>query len=489
MSLWKTTLAAMLLFASLAVAAACHRGPSLPVAGGDPLADASLGTLPADDGGRAALHIRVAGTVMRDLGGSLGGRTGTVVGDDGIRTDFVTDGAGSFVVDHVAAPYDVMIAGASGSPPTAYLGIERRDPWFELSEHDGEVPTVQPQTIRLGVRGPWCADASGCTVNVVTASASGSGSGSASCARGATEATAVSVVHAWRGPPGPAEELEVHAFVSCRDADAGGGGPVPGDGGGAPGSRQASRSAYAHGRARAPIAPGSTTDVGIVDAAPIPSADPLSAGARDGADDLASWRWSTEVSLEVAGTGAGYVVDAEGVPAITLQLPLLRGSVARVQVSAVHPRSDASGGFFRSATAWSGDTSLARLTPVGTIAVDLEAGPDLVAPEAGGDFAADDTLAWDAPASSLATLALADTARSAPCYRVFTDDEEIRADRLTALGIAPLEGGAHMLDLTTYPGSSVADATSPDADTRHRRLDPARPGSATYLRVPFQVAP
>jgi hypothetical protein len=490
-------------------AAGCHHTGTPAPAVADPPPD-GVDAGAEDEGGVAvADHVHVSGLVANDLGEAVAGRAVVLVDAEGARRATVTAGDGSFGVDAVALPYDVAVA---GSPPAAFLGVERLEATFEVGEPGG--PAVMPpsQTVRIGVRAPGCpALRPVCSVTVVTASVGGDGFARAPCAARTQDAapvggsppaalppTIVNVIHAWRTLPPAGASVAVHALVRC-DAAAGGGGqgsvdepPRAGDGGGS-----LADGAFAYGRVDGvPAAPGSLRDAGMMDAAVIASTAPVTFGARGDTDELAPWVWTTAVRLDLGGArgGAGegepgYVFATAEDPATTLRLPNVRGAAVRVEVRAEHPRNDPSGGFFRSAEAWSGAMPVITSTPAALLGVDLVAGPDILAPETGTPLPPDADFSWQGGGAALATLAVADSSRSIQCFRVSTDNEDIANGRLEALGLPPLDPGPHLIALTTYPKSSVADATSPDPAVRRRRFDRTQRGAATYLRAPFDVAP
>jgi hypothetical protein len=483
-------------------AAGCRQSSGTPaLAVGDPPPDAIDGGAGADHGGVAvADRVHVSAVVTSELGEPVAGRAVVLVDGEGARRTFVTAGDGSFGVDAVALPYDIAVA---GSPPAVFLGVERPLATFELGESSGAAVGPPSQTFRIGVRAPSCPTARPvCTVTVVTASRSGDGLARTPCAGGLAP-TIVSVEHAWRASPPAGESVAVHSLVRC-DARGNQGsveveeeGPTVESSGGTPDG------AFAYGRLDgAPAAPGSLTDAGMMDVAVIGSTAPIMVGARGGGEalELLPWVWTTAVRLDLAGARgdglaeaspsvSGFVLATAEDPATTLRLPSVQGAAVRVEVRAQHPESDPNGGFFRAAEAWSGAMPVITAAPGAVLGVDLVVGPDVLAPETGTPLSSDADFSWHGRGAALANVSVADASRSVQCFRVATDDEEIAIDRLVALGVPRLEPGPHLLSLTTYPGSSIADATSPDPTVRRRRVDRRQRGAATYLRAPFDVAP
>ena len=86
-------------------------------------------------------------------------------------------------------------------------------------------------------------------------------------------------------------------------------------------------------------------------------------------------------------------------------------------------------------------------------------------------------------------MTLLDLKRAQHHVRAFTADAELPLRRLEALGLARLEPGDHVLELTTTPGATVDELTQPDEGQRRHHLDHHVPGAITYQRFRFQVTP
>ncbi len=408
----------------------------------------------------------MTGSVATDLDEPIAGRAVVLVDARGARHEIATDGDGGFTVSGVVPPYDLAVAPASSGPMTVHLGIQRRDPYVELFERDGPTPTAASQRIRVGVRWPAC-DLRSCSVVAMTSSPSGGGSSTTACAPG-EQVTAIDVDHRWRGHTvRPGEQIDVHVLVSDVD-----------------------RSFFAHAHVDGvAAAPGDTVDVGVLQPASVAASEAIPIVAEGGAAALPDWRWSTTVFLDVSGEGrapdpASLLMVAADAGA-TVRAPLIAGAKLFASITAVHPRSDAQGGFHRSSEAWSG----ARTPSVAPITLDVAAGPEMVRPGSTGSLSRRG-LGFEWTSSSglaLSTLTVADTARGRVRFRVLTTGSEVPLARLSELGLPKLDVGDHVLDLSTSAGVGADDAVSPDAAVRRRRFDRTRPGAASHLRVPFQV--
>jgi hypothetical protein len=459
-----------------------------------PRAVAVMPTSPEDES--LPERISVTGVVTTDLGTRLGGRAVVLLDAYQERHDVVTDDRGRFSLGKIAPPYDLAVAAGPGGSTTVIMGLHRVDPYVELFERDGPTPMLQGQNVRVGVHAPPCVSPpplgrranseTSCSVTVVTASASGQGTSTASCGSGAGGPTVsggrvdgpvvLEVRHAFASASLPGEAIAVHVLTSCRST--------------APTTTELELVSYGYSRIDGIVAAsGETADIGFTEALPIPAMDPITIGARDGDSELAAWTWTTEISLDLPGDvpPAGFLFALAPSATTTARLPRLEGSNVRVRFVANHPRGYEPGGFHRSTHAWSGAQPAISVMKPAPIAVDVEPGPEVVHPVVGGGISRGESIAWTSSVPALATLAIADTAHRASRFRVLTCGEEVALTHLQELGVPRLRLGAHDLDLSTHPGASTDDATSPDAAVRKRRFDVARPGAATYVRIPFEV--
>lgn len=414
---------------------------------------AAAARMPAGDVPWEVVHV--AGIVATDLDEPVEGRTVVLIDARGERREAVTDGAGVFAVDAVTAPYDLAVGGAQGGSHV-FLGLRRSDPWIEVPERREAAPAPPSELVRVGVRVDACSPRG--SVTVVTTSASGGGSSTVECG---VAPIVVEVEHAWRARAVASEERIV-AHVLASDAE---------------------RASFAYARAEEiPARPGEAVEIGVLDPRPLEATAPLSFGARVGA--LENWTWTTEVLLDVAGTGAGFVLDQALGPQVTTRIPIIPGASLRISASAVHPRSDGRVGFSRSAQAWSGAIALSSPAPL----LHVEAGPDIARPEPGAELASDrGGFAWRSARGSLATLSVADVAGGILRFRVHTNDDEVSFRRLAMLGVPRLLPGEHALELSASEGYGVDNACSPDPAVRRERVDRGSPGAMTSLRIPFRV--
>jgi hypothetical protein len=395
--------------------------------------------------------VHVTGMVATALHEPIEGRKVVLVDARGERREAVTDRAGAFSIDAVTAPYDLAVGGAQGGSHV-FLGLRRSDPWIEVPER--RAPAPPSELVRVGVR----ACPLGGLVTVVTTSTTGGGSSTAQCG---DALIVVEVEHAWRTlAVMPEERIVAHVLASDEG-----------------------RASFAYARAaEIPARPGEAVEIGVVDPEPVEATAPLSFGAQVGA--LGGWTWTTEVLLDVAGTGTGFVFDQAPGPQATTRIPIVPGASLRISASATHPRSDGRGGFSRSAQAWSGAIALTGPAP----RLRVEAGPEIARPEPGAELASDrGGFAWRSARAALATLSVADVARSVLRFRVHTNDDEVSFRRLATLGVPRLLPGEHALELSATEGYGVDDACSPDRAVRHRRVDRASPGAITSLRMAFGV--
>jgi hypothetical protein len=410
--------------------------------------------------------IDVEGLVTSDLDEPISGRTVVLVDARGARQETLTGADGGFVIGNVRPPYDLAATPGASGVATVHLGLGRRDPHVELFERSGPTPSPARQTIRVGLRAPSCG-APSCWIAARSVSPSGTGGAATSCQRG-DNLVVVDVDHGWRGlSVVPGELIDVHLLVA-DDA----------------------RSTFAYARVPAiAAAPGDTIDVGIVDAMPVRASEPITVGANGGAGAIADWRWTTSVSLDLAGEtdhrDAAMPLASAADVATTIRWPMIPGVQLRAAVAASHPRGDEQGGFFRSIEAWSG-VRRPGLDPIG---IDVMAGPDIVRPATGGTLSRRGLgFEWSSSSAAvLSTLTVVDTARGAARFRVVTTGHEVPLERLAAIGLPKLGLGKHLLDLTTSPRVGIDDAVSPDAEVRRRREDYTHAGDLTRLRVPFEV--
>lgn len=410
-------------------------------------------------------RIRVAGWVVTESEEPIRGRTVRLVDARGARYDARTDDRGGFAIDEVAAPYDLVVAPGASSPVTVYLGLLRSDPYIELSERSGPTPSPAHLSIQVGVHVPG--GRASCRVNVVTISPSGEGTATMPCGEG-EGVLVVDVEHEWRGlAQKPEEPVDVHVLVD-----------------------DASNASFAYARVDGVAsAPGDTLEVGVVTPEPVSTTDAIFVGAEGDGGALVDWSWTASVELDVSGDRArrapGVVFPTVPAASMTVRLPLIPRAEVRAAVSARHPRSDARGAFLRSTEVWSGTRALS----VEPLALEVEAGPEMLRPETGRGLSRRGLgFEWSKMDDvALYTLTVIDTMRGGARYRVLTEEHEVALGRLAILGLPELDLGDHVADLSTSPRVRLADAASPDPDVRRRRHDRTSPGIMTRLRVPFQV--
>jgi hypothetical protein len=244
--------------------------------------------------------------------------------------------------------------------------------------------------------------------------------------------------------------------------------------------------AYARTLRSVVAAPGTTVEAGTLDPAPIPSvAIPL----RANGDDLTDWTWSIAVDVVVPPAGRAFGFAASGARAslpgdLSLELPHIPDATLRATATATpSPFGDVEDP--RSSEGWSGIRALAT----NPVTLDLSTGPETVQPVANGSLSRGAGFAWRGSAPGTTILVVADVARSLLRFRVVTSADSVALARLRALDIADLLDGAHVLDLGTSSAAAIDDLVSPDPALRHRGSDRSQPGSATSVRIPFEVVP
>ncbi len=432
-------------------------------------APAPVGEPPASSAaGAPAPAIDVLGRVVDDLEQPVVGRSIVVVDHTGQRFEVLTDEEGSFNAIGVVAPYDLLVAPApSGAviTPLVYLGLKRHDPRIEVFERGGATTRPQSQRLRVAVKLPACPAAWGaCWVSAASASASGRGGTAASYTEGATS-TVLEVDHAYQESSLRHDEvIDVHVLVG-----------------------DARYSRYSYGRVLHVAArPGEPMDLGMVALAPVPVGEPLTIGIAGQAETLfAGSLWTLTTQLELLG-GATIPLRYEWSPSTTLSLPQIPGATWKVGAWAQSPSFEDRPYFHVSSQAWSGTLPLSATN----IAVDIPSAPAPVRPALEGSLSRHGIgLAWTAPGPCLASLVLVDLARGRQRLRAFTADAAIDLRRLEALGLARLQPGEHVFDLTTSPGANVDELTQPDPRFRRDRFDTRSPGAATYQRFRFTVTP
>ena len=410
--------------------------------------------------------IDVGGRVVDDLEQPVVGRPVAVVDRSGKRFDVMTDEDGGFHAMGVVVPYDLLVTQAPAGAvitPTAYLGLKREDPRLEVFERDGASPRPASQRLRIGVNLPSCRASSGaCWVSVVSASASGVGGTAGSYTEGAKSAV-YDVEHAFQeAAPRRGESIDVHVLV---------------------GDAQYTQYAYArvlHVTAR----PGEPMDLGMTTPLPVASSAPVSIAGR--ATSLPEgWQWTLASQLELLD-GATIPLRYEWSPSSLMRLPLLPGATWRASAWAQHPPVEDRPYFHRSSQAWSGTLPLTATN----VPIDVPPAPESVRPALEGTLSRRAVgLAWAAASPGLASVVLVDLARGRQQFRAFTSESEIGLHRLEALGLARLDPGDHVFDLTTTPGANVDELTQPDERQRRQRFDIHVPGATTYQRFRFQVTP
>ena len=407
----------------------------------------------------AAPRIEIGGLLVDDLDEPVIGRPIDIVDASGQRFSLITDEGGGFWALGALAPYDVLVAPApSGAviTPMAYLGLTRRDPRLEVFEHDGPLMRPASQLLRVSVTLPPCRAPSGtCFVSVVSASATGRG-GTAASYGGPSSTTVFALEHAFeKAALAPAESVNVHVLV---------------------GDAETTEFAYA-AVIDLPASPGAETDVALAPA-PIASSAPVSIAARSAGVPL-GWDWTLASELELLD-GAVMTLRYDWSSSSSLRLPLLLGASWRVNAWAQAPRDDEDDDDNlprRSSQARSGTLPV----PAANVALDLPTPPLPIA-------LSGTSIAWRGE-PSLASVIVIDDVRGAQRFRAFTSEASIPLSRLTAMGLSPLQAGAHTLDLQTTAGADVDSLTEPDDRVRAQRFGLDRPGGATYQRARFMVSP
>jgi hypothetical protein len=408
--------------------------------------------------------IDVEGRVVDDRDEHVPGREVVIVDRRGKRHELVTDEDGAFHVGGIAPPYDALVAEApSGATitPLVYLALRRADPRLEVFERQGptELPASQP--IRVGVKLPPCRAARGaCWVSVVSASASGGGGTAGSYVEG-TESAVFDLEHAWREPTTrPGESIDVHVLVG-----------------------DAEYTEYAYARvARVGVRPGEPTELGVAVPLAVESTEPVTvAGHANGLP--VGWQWTLASQLDLPD-GASIPLRYDWAPMSSMRLPKLAGATWHAGAWAQHPPTPERPYFHRSSQAWTGRLPLGA----SNVSLDLPLAPVTLRPALEGQLSRSGKgLAWDGREPGLATVVLVDLARGRQRFRAYTAETEIALERLEALGLARLEPGEHVLDLTTTPGVNVDALTAPDERHRRRRFDMQVPGATTYQRFRFVV--
>ena len=410
--------------------------------------------------------IDVGGRVVDDREQPIVGRPIVVVDSVGKRMEILTDEEGGFWAMGVAPPYDLLVTQApSGAviTPHVVLGLRRDDPRIEVFEREGDTERPASQPLRVGVNLPPCPAAWGaCWVSVVSTSASGRGGTATSYTEGA-QTSILEIDHAFQEPSlRRGESIDVHVLV---------------------GDAQYTQYAYAragHVAAR----PGEPMDLGMVTPAPIAAGPRVTiAGQAGPLPDGSLWTLTTELELL---DGAAIPLRFDWAPTTALRLPLVAGATWRVGAWAQSPPADDRPYFHRSSQAWSGTLPLTAEN----VAIEVPGAPEPTRPALEGTFSRrGPRFAWSAGAPGLASLALVDLARGRQRFRALTSESAVDLRRLEALGLARLEAGDHVFDLTTTPGAGVDELTQPDARLRRGRFDTHVPGSTTYQRFRFQVTP
>ena len=416
--------------------------------------------------GEALPTIDVAGRVVDDLEQPIVGRPLVVVDRSGRRVDVMTDEEGGFNAMGVVAPYDVLVTQApSGAliTPLVYLGLKRENPRLEVFERVGPSERAASQPLRVGVKLPECRAAAGaCWVSVVSASVSGMGGTAGSYTEG-TQTAIYELDHAFQeASPRRGESIDVHVLVG-----------------------DAQYTQYAYTRVlHVPARPGEPMDLGMTAPLPVPSGDPVTI-AGHAVSLPEQWQWTLASQLELLG-GASIPLRYEWSPSSAMRLPLLPGATWRVGAWAQHPPAPERPYFHRSSQAWSGTLPLTATN----VAIDLPVAPATVRPALEGTLSRRGPgLAWSAASPGLASVVLVDLAHARQRFRAFTSDSEIGFHRLEALGLARLDPGDHVIDLTTTPGANVDELTQPDERQRRKRFDFHVAGSTTYQRFRFQITP
>jgi hypothetical protein len=399
-----------------------------------------------------AIHD-VAGYVVDDAGVPVLGRSLVVVDARGRRLELMTDDGGMFHAMEVVPPYDVAIEAAPSGPvivPSAYLGLRRANPRFELLEHDGSAEQAPSQTVRVALAAPPCSSGS-CWLSVVTTSASGAGAASRTfdVSQGAL---VVPVTHAFRTDE-VAESETIDVDVLSGDASF-------------------TELAYAH-VGGVDALPGEVTDVAAA-ASAIATSGPVTVDAA-GAAVPPAWEWSVATWLELP-SGASMPLQYVSGAALVTRVPLVAG--ASLGAAAWAQRPEAQEGARRSAVAWSGPLDLGTAR----VRLDLHPGVELARPTDGGRLSRRGTgIAWSPSSSWAVTASLLDATDGKHVFVVHTAGSGISLRRLERLGIPLPALGPHVLDLTEHAATSVDDFVD------ERRAPSARPGASAYQRVRFVV--
>lgn len=430
--------------------------------------DEAMPPPPADVGSTTLTPetITIVGTLASERGGR---RDLTVVDGRGRRAHVRSDERGSFSAPDVMPPYDLGVLPKDGSAMVVYQGLWRSDPLLDLFDRAVTVDDPSSRMLRLSVRlgqSP-CARASG-WVTVATVSPAGGGGTVVRCASGA-KAVTVDIEHAASAAALAAKEsVDVHVLVE-NDAS----------------------TTFAYGRRRIDLGePLATSDVGSVEPTRVPVAPAMSVMGGGDLFDLPDWTWITSLELDVGDDAIGKQPLFHAVTAGNVSeraLPLIPGATVRASVLGRHPKADGQTGFYRSTEAWSAP----REVSAEPIVLGVVAGPELVHPREAerlpsGDFA----FAWVTPTGAAGTVGIVSVtslARSALVLRVVTAETDVRTERLEAVGVPALEKGAHLFELAAWPSVTTDDMTSPERTTRATPFDRSRSGSATLLRVPFEV--
>lgn len=378
----------------------------------------------------------------------------------------LTGEEGEFQVAGVSPPYDVLVAPApSGAiiTPVAYLGLARSDPRLELWEPRGPIVRPASEPIKVGVKLPPCRAAIGaCWVSVVSASPSGGGATASSYTEG-TPFAVLEVEHSWREEVTRAgESIDVHVLVGSADY-----------------------MEYAYARVgHLPVRPGETIDAGMIAPARIDTTDRVTIATQsprvpDG------WQFTLTSMLDLP-SGGTFALLYQWTPSAILRLPRIPGATFRVGAWVQHPPIESQAYFHRSSQAWSGSLPLG----VGNVALELPLGPEMIRPNPEGQMSRRGLgYAWDSKARGLYTLVVADLARGRQEMRAYTSHPDLALGELETLGLARLDPGEHVLDLTTRPDADVDELTQPDERIRRRRFATSVPGSETYQRFRFVVTP
>ena len=467
----RRSLAALTVASFLAILGGASSCADVEARSSDPNAPRPARALPpavpsveVDAEGPAPPTIDVGGRVVDDLEGAIVGRPIAVVDRRGKRQEVLTDEDGGFFAMGVVPPYDVLVEQApSGAviTPLVFLGLRRADPRLEVFERQGTTTRPAAQPIRIGVKLPPCRATEGsCWVSVVTASPSGGGGTAGSYVDG-TENAVYDVDHTWREETTrPAETIDVHVLV---------------------GDAEYTQYAYAH-VARVPVHPGEPSDLGVAVPVAVDSTEPTAASAHTSGMPEA-WQWTLASQLELPG-GAAIALRYDWSASTSMRLPVLPGATWRVGAWAQHPPTPDRPYFHRSSQAWSGTLPLTTTN----VALDVPMAPDPIRPSMEGTLSRRGVgLAWDGQTPGLASVVLVDLVRGKQRFRAFTAEREISLRRLEALGLARLEPGEHVFDLSTTPGAIVDELTEPDAHRRKSRVDVHVPGATTYQRFRFLV--